>query len=487
MQRLVTNLALYYYFRFLLLSFSSSLPMLSILKATQFRTRFLVSPRGAGRPVWQRSCCRPSDAASGPGRLLDLNEDNVTAVTAGGFAMVFGKPLEKVTFADIEALVESGRPEGRLVEYKQELPKRTDGAKKEFLADVSSFANASGGIILYGIEEESKGGKKTGIPKAVVGVETTSFDAVRLWMEQVVRGGVEPRINGILIHTTDVPSGKPTVAIQIPDSLNAPHMVTFGNTSRFFSRSQSGKYQLDVQQIRDAFLVSESITERVRDFRLDRISRILAEETPALVSSDSLLTIHFAPLSAQHIDRSEKFSDVRSEVLSPICTMKRGGGSTRFNLDGILFFEESVGEAAPASYAQLFRDGSVEIVDVWALSSTQKKAERRISTGHVEERMLECMEAYVNLMGALEVAPPFACMVSLLRVQGSRLKLYEHSPMPVRHGIDRNNVLLPDVVVHELPVEADKVLRDAMDDLWRAGGYSRCQHFDENGNWVRDM
>ena len=44
---------------------------------------------------------------------------------------------------DIDSLVTNQVKEGRTIEYKATLPGVKDAEKKEFLADVSSFANAA--------------------------------------------------------------------------------------------------------------------------------------------------------------------------------------------------------------------------------------------------------------------------------------------------------------------------------------------------------
>ena len=64
-----------------------------------------------------------------------------------------GVPLDSVTEAHLRALVSAGVAEGREIEFKLELPGGSDADKKEFLADVCSFANAGGGDILYGVKE----------------------------------------------------------------------------------------------------------------------------------------------------------------------------------------------------------------------------------------------------------------------------------------------------------------------------------------------
>jgi hypothetical protein len=51
--------------------------------------------------------------------------------------------IEKIAEQDLLDLIEAKRAEGAQLDYKRELPGASDADKKEFLSDVSSFANAS--------------------------------------------------------------------------------------------------------------------------------------------------------------------------------------------------------------------------------------------------------------------------------------------------------------------------------------------------------
>ena len=83
---------------------------------------------------------------------------------------MINKPFDLIEKADVDALVADEVREGRTVDYKETVPGSADGEKTEFLADVSSFANASGGYIIYGIREKRDGdGKPTGIPESAKG------------------------------------------------------------------------------------------------------------------------------------------------------------------------------------------------------------------------------------------------------------------------------------------------------------------------------
>ena len=63
--------------------------------------------------------------------------------------------LDSVDEGHLNALVTNGVPESRSLEFKAKLVWGTESERKEFLADVSAFANAGGGDLVLGIEEDN--------------------------------------------------------------------------------------------------------------------------------------------------------------------------------------------------------------------------------------------------------------------------------------------------------------------------------------------
>lgn len=168
---------------------------------------------------------------------------------------MLNKPLDQITKADIESLVENEVGEGKNIDYKLELPGRSDGDKKDFLADVTSFANSGGGDIIFGLRERVDGeGKNTGIPDEAVGLPDVNLDQETLRLESSIREGIAHRIPGIqpLKEIVGFPSGSVFI-LRIPKSWASPHMITFQNTSRFYSRTSNGKYQMDVMKFERRF------------------------------------------------------------------------------------------------------------------------------------------------------------------------------------------------------------------------------------------
>ena len=94
------------------------------------------------------------------------------------------KALQEIGSDDIDSLITNQVREGRTIDYKRDLPGGTDSDKKEFLADVSSFANTAGGDVVFGIDETDA------LPTAVVGVPRTDLDMQRRRMDSIIQNGL---------------------------------------------------------------------------------------------------------------------------------------------------------------------------------------------------------------------------------------------------------------------------------------------------------
>jgi predicted HTH transcriptional regulator len=162
--------------------------------------------------------------------------------------------IDEIGSEHITSLITEKVTEHKILEYKESLPDGSDGAKKEFLADVCSFANASGGDIIYGMrDEKAPDGRPTGIPESVTGLSDANLSAVCTRLEAMVRDGIAPRIPHVQARVVAIQDQGPIVLLRIARSWVKPHMVTYKGTSRFYSRHSTGKYQLDIQEIGQAF------------------------------------------------------------------------------------------------------------------------------------------------------------------------------------------------------------------------------------------
>ena len=94
------------------------------------------------------------------------------------------KRVADLAETDILDLIANGIEEGREIDYKEVLKIGTDGEKKEFLADFSSFSNASGGHLVFGVAETN------GRPTEIKPLAAANWEAERLKIESLVRDGI---------------------------------------------------------------------------------------------------------------------------------------------------------------------------------------------------------------------------------------------------------------------------------------------------------
>jgi len=390
------------------------------------------------------------------------------------------KQLESIEESDLRALVDNQVPESRTIEYKESLPGNSDSDKKEFLADVSSFGNAAGGHLIFGIRERS------GVPSELCGLQNINADAEIMRLENIIRDCIEPRIPGVSMRTVPLQTSGVAIIIRIPRSWALPHMVTFKGHSKFYSRNSAGKYPLDVSELRAAFALSETTTERIRSFRTARLSKIVAGETPVSLDEVPRIVLHIIPFGA--FDPAARF-DVSSLArdtgrLQPIYTE---GWNRRHNFDGFLTYGQFPKSASAHSYLQIFRNGSIEAVEAFLLRNREKEGNRTIPSITYERELLQALPRLLSIQKQLGVEPPLFIMLSLLGVSGYIMAVNRSRFWLGRddiHPIDRDALLVPEVVVESFDCDPAEVMKPVFDAVWNAAGWPRSMNYDETGKWV---
>ena len=386
--------------------------------------------------------------------------------------------FDSIDEGHLNALVADGVRESRSLEFKAKLVWGTESQRKEFLADVSALANGGGGDLILGVEDND------GTASAVVGLDSFDPDKDALKMESVIRDGIAPRIIGIRLRPVDLSNGRRVVIVRVPNSLNRPHMVILKNWSRFYSRNSAGKYQLDVHELRSAFVASESVAERVRQFRIERIDAILQGNAPEPLAGRSCMCIHMIPISAFDPAFSFDVTKVRAQG-EPLPPIGRHGWNPRVNFDGLLF-STATGTGEAAAYVQLFRNGVIEAVDCDMLAPTQldPRSTELIPSVLYEENVIQAVNDYSEFYKKYEMPTPVLVALSMLNVKGFHMAVrgipYGASP------IDRDHLILPDRLAESLDFDAASFLRPCFDQIWNACGYDRSWNYDEKGNWNPD-
>src|SRR5262245_7743403 len=112
-----------------------------------------------------------------------------------GVSQLIEERIDDIKKSTIDSLVANSVTERRTLDYKEFLPGGTDDDKREFLSDVASFANASGGDIVYGVgDERDENGRATGIPRSAEGLGVSNIGEHKARLEASARDGIAPRI-----------------------------------------------------------------------------------------------------------------------------------------------------------------------------------------------------------------------------------------------------------------------------------------------------
>ena len=401
------------------------------------------------------------------------------------------KSFDAIDKPDIEYLVECKAIETKTLEYKECLPGRSDGETKEFLADVTSFANASGGDILYGIKAAvDENGKKTGAPECIVAMTGSTLDETKLRLENMIRDSIQPRLRVQIKEFTGWGKDEASyvLLLRIPKSFASPHMVTYKGSSRFFSRNSAGKFPLDFHEIRNAFWATESQADRMRRFRLDRLGKIFSDETPVPLTTPHRLVLHLIPV-ASFLNNEHVLFPAVHELSSVFRTINAMGGDYRYNLDGFVTYcrnysDDSNGNAI--SYTQLFHDGTIEAVhnDFLTFNGGPTDNKVRSISSSYESELIRAIESYFEGFKKIGLPAPVVVSLAILGCKGLTMATWPRYCIPRQSGtIDRDVAAIPEMLIDSFDIEISRAMKPLFDGVWNACGYSHSYSYDENGNW----
>ena len=404
--------------------------------------------------------------------------------------MLFNKPLASIDEQDIQSLVLDQVPESKTIDYKQGLPGDEKEDKKEFLADASSFANAAGGYLIFGIKEQS------GVPTEMCGFETDDVDAQKLRLESMLRDGIAPRLPRIDIHVVQVTSKSQhyVLILSIQKSWLSPHRVIFRDHGHFYARNSAGKYRLDVSESRTEFDLSSTRAEQIKAFRVERLSKIGAsEETPTPLDEQAArLVLHIIPFGAFNPTTRPNLSlleDPPKRYLSSPFSLWSNLQSHgfRYNLDGVVNYTHVERVNTPTtSYVQVFHNGIVEALDLSILNASRNN---RVFSGILyEQRLIQAVVRYGELQKLLGVEPPWFLMVSLMGMKGYRIShpMFQYGFSEHSGEIDRAHLVIPEVMINDFDNIA-MAMKPIFNTIWNAAGHRGSPNYDASGNCTLEL
>jgi Putative DNA-binding domain len=381
--------------------------------------------------------------------------------------------LQRVSKADLEALIENEVTEGIQIDYKRELYEPTGDAKREFLKDVSSFANTAGGHIIIGMDENG------GLPTHLIGVEG-DLDAEKQRLESLLRDRIEPRIVGVRMQPVAASSGRNALVIRIPKSWNPPHAVV-NYTRIFYARNSAGAHHASVDELRTMFAAGATFLDRAREFHSKRLEQIHGGDTPIQFPGEGgRLVLHIIPFSAFGSETMLDSKVMERQVVPPLWSR---GYNPGYNVDGYLTTYEG---GQQASYLQVFRNGIIESV-AGDVRERDAQGTSRLYATHVEGEVIANVFSSMTALSHAGVPPPMLILLGGVRMHQTKVigspvgNLPVNPPLPLRSS----ELRLPAVTVEDYGERADygKALKQIFDALWNAAGHQRSQSYDAAGNW----
>lgn len=205
---------------------------------------------------------------------------------------MIGRLLDEITLADILALQTLGRSEGRTLDFKECFPKADHKGVRDFLADVTAFANTEGGDIIIGVRED-----KNGVAAEIIGIDSSGLDEGLRRIDDQLRSCVDPRVPQF--HAREIPlgNGRVVLVIRVGASLIAPHRVVFEKSSRFYRRANRGNYEMSTTELRQAFAASSDLPARIRDLHQKAVVASQGEGMPCRVRPGPTAILTIAPVS----------------------------------------------------------------------------------------------------------------------------------------------------------------------------------------------
>ena len=388
---------------------------------------------------------------------------------------IFGKPLEQVTQSDLQIIIDKNIPENANLEYKRESYKDNDGGKKEFLKDVSAFANAMGGVLLIGIEERQDR------PTKIVGIEHAREEAGAA--RQLCNACIQERIQGLKVESIKIGKDRSVLAIEVPPSIRQPHMVTLGRHRSFWKRQGNQNVPMNMDDIRYAIIRGHEGMEKSKLILNNAIENI-----KSFINDNQIVLILILPNFTRDnlIDTTQ--AGIREAATDfpdlPFCHWREKPfrGHIRPFMDGIEAYDRY-----PTNYIQsrcrIYDNGLYEYF--YLDDSTEDKRDFSINLPFLCDHFLYSLETCRNIYAHAGISGPFSVKVCTLGsspptffVNTSRFR-----PNIITNPFKENIILFREMTFPDID-NIQSVGKAYSDLIWRSLHYERCLYFSEEGKYI---
>lgn len=155
--------------------------------------------------------------------------------------------------AALDSMCKDSREETLYLEFKQKSDRRhanlDEPDRKNFSKAISGFANADGGVLVFGIETTRH---QDGIDRAISLKPIANHGQLRNRLLDSLLNTTQPVVDGVEIDVIDSSSGGGYVKCLVPQSIRAPHRAVLAE-HQYWRRTATGHRRMDHYELEDLF------------------------------------------------------------------------------------------------------------------------------------------------------------------------------------------------------------------------------------------
>jgi len=243
---------------------------------------------------------------------------------------------------------------------------------------------------------------------------------------------------------------------------------------------QKEKKEVESEELRNTFNLTNNRTEKIRIFREERISKIFSNETPLPFNDVAKIVFHLVPITSLN---SDKRYDLKKISITPskLPPLNNNGFTHKYDLEGFLTYSnDEMGKTN--SYVKLYNNGILEAVEGKYLNPKQNNGQLLVRGSAYENALIKSLSIYLSALKVLGVEFPIFILLTLVGVRGYSMSVGEKIfNIQENIGINRDNLFIPEVIIENYPIAPEEVLKPCFDALWNAFGFSGSPNYDDAG------
>lgn len=322
--------------------------------------------------------------------------------------------MKNITKQQLQDLIDNRIFENKELEYKDYSftdGKISDKQKDKFMKEIAAFANTNGGTIIIGMQEDEN---RLPIKLSGAGLSIKEFDIWLSSFRQLVLSRIRPHLHGIECIPIELGESNIAIVIYVPKSYARPHSFWDGNKDEFFMRYANGITYMDIDDLRKEFLYGNSIQDKIRQFRRDRISMIASSECIGNLGNRAKIVFHIIPEWSFELGNRVNLMELKNNTsFRPISGSSWG---YRYNADGYYIYRDDNETKLIKEYTQIFHNGIIEAAEIRLMSTHGEKQVYEWS--QMQSACIEALIKYGDIMERLHIPKPWHILAAIISAKG---------------------------------------------------------------------